>query len=232
MLGLPAIVQSENHPILYLLILAALCIPIVVLNRRVFFGGVRSLLCGKPNMDLLIALGSGVVLLYGLGIFIAFLFFAPAPSLAMRAPFASAGMILALVALGKTLEGRAKDKTADAIHALASLTPDKACVLDGDEETLIPTAALTYEHILVLKGGDRIPCDGMITEGHLSVDESALTGESLPVEKGESASVFAAARYSTDMRSYAPPRSEKRPRFPGWYAWSAKRRPQKHRSPR
>ena len=191
MLGLPAIVQSERHPILYLGIFAALCIPIVILNRRVFLGGVRSLLCGKPNMDSLIALGSGVGLLYGIGIFIAFLFFSPVPSLAMHAPFASAGMILALVALGKTLEGRAKDKTADAIHALASLTPDHARVLDGDEEILIPTAMLTHEHILILKAGDRIPCDGVITEGHLSVDESALTGESLPVEKGENTSVFA-----------------------------------------
>ncbi len=191
MLRLPTIINAEKHPIIYLGVLAALCIPIVILNRRVFLGGIRSLIFGKPNMDSLIALGSGAGLSYGLGIFAAFLFFDPTPSLAMKAPFASAGMILALVALGKTLEGRAKDKTADAIRALASLTPDRACVMEGEKEVTIPTAALTYEHILILRAGDRIPCDGVVIEGHLSVDESALTGESLPAEKGKDASVLA-----------------------------------------
>lgn len=191
MLGMPPIVSYMKHPILYLCVLAALCIPIVIFNRRVFIGGVRSLLCGKPNMDSLIALGAGVGLLYGLGILFVFLFFSPSPMLAMQAPFASAGMIPALVALGKMLEGRAKDKTADAIRALASLTPDLCCVMEDGEETEIPTARLSYEHVLILKPGDRIPCDGVITEGHLSVDESALTGESLPAERAPGGAVLA-----------------------------------------
>lgn len=191
LLPYPAFLSYKTAPILYLGVLAALSLPIVYLNRRVFIGGTRSLLAGAPNMDSLIALGSGASFLYGLGILIVFLVSDPPVALAAEAPFSSGGMILALVKLGKTLEGRAKDKTADAIRALAALTPDTVRVLEADEEKVIQISALTHEHILILKAGDRIPCDGRIIEGHLSVDESALTGESLPIEKESGATLSA-----------------------------------------
>jgi Cu2+-exporting ATPase len=187
----PAFLSHASHPILYLSVLLMLALPIAVLNRRYFIGGTRSLLSGAPNMDTLIALGSGSALLYGIGILIAFIVADPPAALAAEAPFCSGGMILALVTLGKTLEGRAKDKTADAIRALSALTPDTARVwIDGEEKT-ISSASLTHDHILILKAGDRIPCDGKIIEGHISVNESALTGESLPIEKAIGASLSA-----------------------------------------
>ena len=172
----PSFLSHTKNPILYLCVLFALAAPIVILNRRYFIGGIRSLLSGAPNMDTLIALGSGSALLYGTGILIAFLFFDPQAALAAEAPFCSGGMILALVTLGKTLEGRAKDKTADAIRALSALTPDTARILVGEEEQTIKTSALTHAHILILKAGDRIPCDGRILEGHLAVVEVRRIG--------------------------------------------------------
>ncbi len=192
----PAVVLPESNPILYLSILILLSTPIVFLNRRYFLGGFRSLISRAPNMDTLIALGAGSALLYGTGIFLAFIFFSPAAALATKAPFASGGMILSLVSLGKAMEGRAKDKTADAIRALSRLMPDTARIKTESGEQIIPTAELTTEHTLILKAGDRIPCDGRLTEGFLSVDESALTGESLPVEKGAGARVFAGCTVS------------------------------------
>ena len=187
----PSVLSYARNPLLYLLVLSALAAPIVFFNRRYFIGGSRSLFSGAPNMDTLIALGAGAALLYGTGILVAFLFFDPPIAFAAEAPFCSGGMILALVTLGKSLEGRAKEKTVDAIRALSALTPNTVRILADGEEKLIPTAELSHAHILILKAGDRIPCDGRITEGHLSVNESALTGESLPIEKGTETSVFA-----------------------------------------
>ncbi len=200
----PAFLSNERNPLLYLLVLFVLAVPIVFLNRRYFVGGTRSLLSGAPNMDTLIALGAGSALLYGTGILLAFLFFDPPMALAAEAPFCSGGMILALVTLGKTLEGRAKDKTADAIRALSALTPDTARVLADGEEKTIFTKDLTHKDILILKAGDRIPCDGRIIEGHLAVDEAALTGESLPIEKGAQASVFAGCTVSDGYAKVTP----------------------------
>lgn len=200
----PSFLSHTNNPILYLCVLFALAVPIVILNRRYFIGGTRSLLSGAPNMDTLIALGSGSAILYGTGILIAFLFFDLPTALAAEAPFCSGGMILALVTLGKTLEGRAKDKTADAIRALSALTPDTARILVGEEEQTIKTSALAHTHILILKAGDRIPCDGKIIEGHLAVDESALTGESLPIEKGVGKLISAGCTVADGYAKIAP----------------------------
>ncbi len=200
----PAFLSHERHPLLYLFVLFAMAMPIAFLNRRYFIGGTRSLLSGAPNMDTLIALGSGSALLYGIGILVAFLVADPPAAWAAEAPFASGGMILALVSLGKTLEGRAKDKTADAIRALSSLTPNTVRVLIDGEERILPTAELSSAHTLILKAGDRIPCDARILEGHLSVDESALTGESLPIEKDEGASVSAGCTVSDGYAKLCP----------------------------
>ncbi len=179
----PAWLRADTHPTLYLLLQCLLSIPIVLLNYRYFVGGVRSMLSRAPNMDSLIALGSGTALIYSTVLLGICLFGSPSPALAARAAFSSGGMILSLVTLGKTLEGRAKDKTADAIRALSALTPDTVTVLADGKEQQKPTAELTLDDRLIVKTGDRIPCDGVVQSGHLSVDESALTGESLPVDK-------------------------------------------------
>ncbi len=181
----PEFLSHMHNPRLNLAVQFILTIPIVILNYRYFVGGTRSLLAGAPNMDSLIALGSGTAILYGTVIFGMVLFGEPSHSLAMKATFESGGMILALVTLGKTLEGGAKDRTAGAIRALSSLTPDTVRVKRGGEEVSIGTAELTLDDTLILREGERIPCDGVILSGSLSVDASALTGESLPVDKKE-----------------------------------------------
>ncbi|HBJ18582.1 MAG TPA: hypothetical protein DDY70_02385, partial [Clostridiales bacterium] len=181
----PDFLSHMMNPRLNLAVQFCLTIPIVILNYRYFVGGTRSLLAGAPNMDSLIALGSGTAILYGTVIFGMVLFGEPSHELAMKATFESGGMILALVTLGKTLEGGAKDRTAGAIRALSSLTPDTVRVKRDGEEISVGTAELTLEDTLVLREGERIPCDGKIVSGNLSVDASALTGESLPVEKKE-----------------------------------------------
>lgn len=181
----PAFLSHMQNPRLNLAVQFFLTIPIVILNYRYFVGGTRSLFAGAPNMDSLIALGAGAAILYGTVIFGMVLFGEPSHTLAMKATFESGGMILALVTLGKTLEGGAKDRTAGAIRALSSLTPDTVCVKRNGEETRIGTAELTLDDTLILREGERIPCDGVILTGNLSVDASALTGESLPAEKKE-----------------------------------------------
>lgn len=183
----PDFLSHHRSPGLNLAVQFFLTIPIVILNYRYFVGGTRSLLTGAPNMDSLIALGSGTAILYGTVIFGMVLFGDPANAhtLAMKATFESGGMILALVTLGKTLEGGAKDRTAGAIRALSSLTPDTVRVRRAGEEVSVGTAELTLDDTLILREGERIPCDGVILSGSLSVDASALTGESLPVDKKE-----------------------------------------------
>lgn len=189
LLPYPSWLHVSAHPTLYLLLQLLLTIPIVLLNYRYFVGGTRSLLARSPNMDSLIALGAGTAILYSTVLFFICLIGGPSADVAARSGFSSGGMILSLVTLGKTLEGRAKDKTADAIRALAELTPDTVTVLRDGAEMAIRTSELSLTDELVLKAGDRIPCDGTLLSGHLSVDESAVTGESLPIEKAEGASV-------------------------------------------
>lgn len=179
----PDFLSHMTNPRLNLAVQFCLTVPIVILNYRYFVGGTRSLLAGAPNMDSLIALGSGTAILYGTVIFGMVLFGEPSHTLAMKATFESGGMILALVTLGKTLEGGAKDRTAGAIRALSSLTPDTVRVKRDGKEISVGTAELTLDDVLILREGERIPCDGVLLDGNLSVDASALTGESLPTDK-------------------------------------------------
>ena len=166
-----------------------LCIPILFINRHYFIGGFRSLIHGAPNMDALIALGSSasfaysVVSLYQMAnAFVAGDW--AAAHIAMHGMyFESAGLILALITLGKFFEARAKGRTTGAIEALMNLTPKTAVVeRDGKEET-VSAADVRVGDILVVLAGSAIPVDGVVVEGESSVDESAITGEAIPVEK-------------------------------------------------
>ena len=165
-----------------------LTIPVLVLNRRFFISGARALLSRSPNMDSLICVGAGASVLYGLF------------ALAMIATaqndntvhkylhdlyFESAAMILTLVSLGKLLEARAKDKTADAIRSLSTLAPAFVTVIADGKENLIPIEKLQQGDVFLIRAGERIPADGVVLSGRGTVDESALTGESMPVEKDE-----------------------------------------------
>ncbi len=166
-----------------------LLIPMLIINGRYFRVGFRSLLHGSPNMDSLIAIGSGAATVYGIyaiykiGIGMGHGDMELVHSFMMDLYFESAGMILTLITLGKTLEARAKGKTSDAITKLMNLAPKVATVVRDGYEAQIPVDDVVLGDVLIVKAGESVPVDGVVLEGFSAIDESALTGESIPVEK-------------------------------------------------
>ena len=188
---LPAFL-SENPMAIGLsqLLLSAL---IMVINQKFFINGFRGLMHRAPNMDTLVALGSGASFVYSVYALYAM---SAAPAHAAHwlheLYFESAAMILSLITVGKMLEARAKGKTTDAIKSLMRMAPDTATLIRDGEELTVPVDELRVGDIFALRPGERIPVDGELTEGFTAVDESALTGESLPVDKQPGDSVSAA----------------------------------------
>lgn len=168
-----------------------LLLPVVYLNRSYFINGFKSLFKGTPNMDSLVALGASAALVYGIftiykiGIGLGFLDFKSVSAHVMNLYFESAGTILTLITLGKTLEAKAKGKTTDAISKLLNLAPKTARVLRDNQEKNVPVEEVKKDDVVIVKAGESIPVDGVIISGSASIDESALTGESLPVDKKE-----------------------------------------------
>ena len=157
------------------------CVPILILNRSYFTVGFTQLFRRSPNMDTLVALGASAGLLYSL---IEMVRLAAGQVSGMpELYFESAGMICALVTVGKYLEERSKGKTTDAISALLALAPDSAVVKRNGVEVTVPAEDIQKGDIVVVRQGGKIPVDGVVVSGSGSVDESAITGESLPVEK-------------------------------------------------
>ncbi len=179
---MPSFLCPDENPLAWLLCQVPFAIAVAAINYRYFTGGLRSLLSLRPNMDSLIAVGAGASLLYAFGILFVTLF-SPGTVSVTKADFSASAMILSLVTLGKTLEGGAKDRTVGAIAKLSKLVPDTVTVKRGESEAEVPLSFLTTEDTVLLKVGDRIPADCEIKAGHLTVDEAALTGESLPQEK-------------------------------------------------
>jgi len=164
-----------------------LLIPILIVNRSYFTVGFKRLFQGAPNMDTLVALGSAAGIIYSI-ITVVMGEISHMPELY----FEGAGMILALVTVGKYMEAKSKGKTGEAIAALIALAPESAVVVrDGKEITLPISEVVAGDRIIVRQGG-RIPVDGTVISGHGAVDESAITGESMPVEKEAGDSVIAA----------------------------------------
>ena len=167
-----------------------LSLPVLIINRKYFTGGIKSALKLSPNMDTLVALGSGASFLSGVIVMIRMVLAlsnqnsALVTELSGQLYFESAAMILALVTVGKYLESRSKGKTGSAIAGLLALSPDTASVIRDGTEVLIPTAEIQVGDLVVVRPGGRVPVDGVIEEGSTNVDESALTGESIPVSKG------------------------------------------------
>ncbi len=175
-----------------------LLLPIVYVNRKYFQVGFKTLAKRSPNMDSLIALGSAAAIAYGI-----FAIFRIGYGLGhgdmdtvdrylMDIYFESAGTILALITLGKFLETRSKGKTSEAIRKLMDLAPKTAVVVRNGQETEIPVEDVTVDDLVLVRPGQSIPVDGVIVEGSSAVDQSALTGESIPVEKQVGDQVIAA----------------------------------------
>ena len=166
-----------------------LLIPVVFINFKYYRMGFKTLFHGSPNMDSLIAIGSSAAIVYGIyaiykiGIGFGHGDMATVHSFMMDLYFESAGMILTLITLGKTLEARAKGKTSDAITKLMNLAPKTATVERDGQEFTVPVEEVQAGETLIVKAGESVPVDGIVIEGFSSVDESALTGESIPVEK-------------------------------------------------
>ena len=195
MIGLPIPGMLLENPVLMAILQLLITLPVIVLNFKFFKNGFSALIHLSPNMDSLIAVGSGASMIYGL-VILGFVFAKEDPhaahSLTHDLYFESAAMILTLVSLGKLLESRAKSKASDAVNSLARLAPKYATVLlDGGQKS-IPVEEIQVGQLILVRVGEMIPVDGIVTDGGGSVDESALTGESMPVEKEIGSSVRAA----------------------------------------
>ena len=198
MLGLPLPSWFEgNHTAMALMqmILAAI---VMVINQRFFTSGFRSLIHRAPNMDSLVALGSGVSFVWSTGVLFAMTRAqmqgnaAVLESLMNELYFESAAMILTLITVGKMLEARSKGKTTDALKSLMRLSPRSAVIVRDGVETEVPIEEVRQGDIFIVRPGESIPVDGIVLEGSSAVNEAALTGESIPVDKTEGDQVSAA----------------------------------------
>lgn len=186
---LPSFILGQENELINALLQMLWCIPVLFIDRKYFIHGVRNLLSGAPNMDSLIAVGSGASFIYGLySVFgMAYAFghnrLDLLPGFADALYFEASAVILALVTVGKFMEARAKSHTSDAIKALMNLTPKTALVERHGLQGEIPVEEVVTGYVLIVKSGASVPVDGKIIEGSAALDESALTGESLPVDK-------------------------------------------------
>ena len=186
---LPGIFLGHENALIFAFTQLLLCLPIVAVNHKYFTGGYKALWHRAPNMDSLIAIGSSAAIVYGIwaiyciGWGLGHGDMEMVHSYSMDLYFETSGMILALITLGKFLEARSKGKTSEAISKLIALTPKTAFVERDGKEMEIPAEDVVPGDTVVIRPGARVPVDGVVCEGSSSVDESALTGESIPVEK-------------------------------------------------
>ena len=196
---LPAFFHDPGNVFVVAFLQFLLTLPIMYINDKYYRVGFKTLWHRSPNMDSLIALGSAAAVVYGIAALFQIAWGlghgdqARVDQWSMDLYFESAGMILTLITLGKWLETRSKGKTSQAITRLMDLAPKTASVLRDGVEVEIPVEEVAVGDLVVVRPGGRIPVDGVVTEGASSVDESALTGESLPVEKGPGDKVAAAS---------------------------------------
>ena len=186
---LPGCFLGTENALVFAFTQFLLLLPIVFLNRQYYIGGAKALIQRAPNMDSLIALGSGAAIVYGIyaiyriGIGFGQMDMDTVHTYMMELYFESAGTILTLITMGKTMEARAKGKTSEAITKLMDLAPKTATVERDGTERVIPAAEVQPGDVLIVRAGESVPVDGVVLEGASAVDESALTGESIPVEK-------------------------------------------------
>ena len=189
MLGwpLPAFLHPMDYPLRFALIQIALVIPAIVAGYRFYVVGARSLLHGAPNMDSLIAMGTSAAVLYSL--FSVFRIAKGEVGAVEGLYFETAGVIITLILLGKTLEAVSKGRTSESIKRLMGLKPKTATVLQDGKEMEVPIDEVEAGDTLLVRPGERVPVDGVVLSGASAVDESMITGESMPVDKGPGSAV-------------------------------------------
>ena len=196
MLGAPLPAYLQRNPTVIALLQLLLTTAVMVINQKFFISGCKGLIHRAPNMDTLVSLGAAASYLYSVCL-LATMCESGVPAEHLHHTlhglyFESAAMILALITLGKLLESRAKGKTTDALRALMDLSPKTAVVERDGNEVRVPVAQVRIGEIFIVRPGESIPVDGVILEGSTAINESALTGESVPVDKGCGDAVSAA----------------------------------------
>lgn len=197
-LPIPGFFHGMENALTFSFTQLLLTLPVVYLNRSYFQVGFKTLFRGSPNMDSLVAIGSAAALLYGVFAIYQISYglgqgdMSRVHQYAMDLYFESASMILTLITLGKYLETRSKGKTSEAITRLMDLAPKTAAVIRDGKELLIPVEEVLVDDIVMVRPGQSIPVDGTVLTGSSFVDEAAITGESIPVEKGPGDTVTAA----------------------------------------
>ena len=182
MLGLDLGIEEKVSAVLQLV----LSIPVVIAGRRFFLRGIPALIARSPTMDTLVAMGSGTAFIYSVVLTVLIL----TDNGSGHLYFESAVMIIALVSVGKFFESRSKERTRDAVNGLKDLAPKEARVVRDGVETMVPVSELVIGDIIQVRPGERIFADAEITEGSTSVDESMLTGESMPVSKSPGDTIY------------------------------------------
>ncbi len=197
-LPMPGIFMGLENSAILAFTQLLIALPVIFINRKFFISGFKALVSKAPNMDTLVATGSGAALIYGIFAIYRMMYGLGHGDMALTEQYAhllyfeSSAMILALVTIGKYLEARSKSKTSDALGKLVDLAPKTALVLRNGEEVTIPSEQVVVGDIVIIKPGQSIPVDGVIIEGRGSVDQSAITGESIPVEKSPGDQVISA----------------------------------------
>lgn len=185
---LPGLLSMETHAVNYAAVQMILSIIIIFIGRRFYVSGFKALRHLNPNMDSLVALGSSTAFLYSLAVFF---LLSDKPELVHGLYFESSAIVVTLVSLGKHMESGSKRKTTGAIRKLMELAPDTAILLQPDgTQREVPTETLQVGDAILVKPGARVPLDGVVTDGLSGVDESMLTGESIPVEKAPGSEVI------------------------------------------
>ncbi len=200
MWGLPgtAVFLENNYLSAFALTQLLLALPVIFINFKFFSGGTKALFRGSPNMDTLVATGSAASLIYGIYALYCICAasargdFSAARELSSNLYFESSAMILTLITAGKLLEAKAKKRTSDAVNALMKLSPDTAHVIRNGKELTLSAEEIILGDEVVVRTGESFPCDGVIINGEGSADESAITGESMPVNKAVGDSVTGA----------------------------------------
>ncbi|WFF71661.1 heavy metal translocating P-type ATPase [Proteiniclasticum sp. QWL-01] len=193
-LQLPAVIAPDHQPLNFALLQLTLTLPVLFVSRRFYTSGYANLFRGNPNMDTLIALGTTAA--FGFSVYQLLLVAGGEHHAVHNIYFESAATILALITLGKFLENISKGRTSQAIKKLMGLRPDKATIIRNDQEVVIPVDDLVRGDIILLKPGSSAPADGEVLEGSNYMDESMLTGESIPVAKGPGAEIYTASTSS------------------------------------
>ncbi len=196
-LPLPGFLTGHNNAVSFALVQLLLCLPVWYVNRNYFIVGFKRLFTGSPNMDTLIAVGSSAGAIYAIVVTFVMSYALGSGDMATveayhhQLYFESSSMILALVDLGKYFEGRSKQKTGDALNKLKNLAPQKAILFSADgTEQQVEVSLLKSGDVVIVKAGMSFPADGTVIYGSCFADESAISGESLPVEKLQGASVI------------------------------------------